>query len=310
MKKSYTTLRLFAWISIGMSLISALLIALCYFLAYDDAIGYFSVNSLFPTLSLLLVALFFCGLIGIVLSSRRFLTIPIPMESPFWLRLVSGVLALGFCGVALLDIRSSASLLAVLLGVGAAAHFLIRAAHKPSHPALSLTALCAVLRLALGLAQIYFDGEIAMNAPLKVLVQLGCVAGMLFLVRDTKGILSPAPFGLTAVALGAGALFTGIASLPSLLWTQKDLILLDRHGSILLLLFLLWIFTLARLLSVALSPLPVTEDQAPPEATAEENDCPEAEEELSEEEPTSETPETPKEGETTEETESEASDLT
>ena len=133
---------------------------------------------------------------------------------------------------------------------------------------------------------------------------------MLFLVRDTKGILSPAPFGLTAVALGAGALFTGIASLPSLLWTQKDLILLDRHGSILLLLFLLWIFTLARLLSVALSPLPVTEEQAPPEATAEENDCSEAEEELSEEEPASETPETPKEGETTEETESEASDLT
>ena len=77
-----------------------------------------------------------------------------------------------------------------------------------------------------------------------------------------------------------------------------------------MLLFLLWIFTLARLLSVALSPLPVTEEQAPPEATAEENDCSEAEEELSEEEPASETPETPKEGETTEETESEASDLT
>ncbi|MBQ9086433.1 MAG: hypothetical protein IJY47_04525 [Clostridia bacterium] len=267
-------IRIFSLSVLGMSLISILLCTLSFSLTYDDAIGYYPSDALLPKITAALLVLFALLIVGASFLFRK--KIPtLTCSDPVWIRSVSGVVFLGMSGIAVADIFSAASPLTILLGFGGAVYFLLRALGMLRPLPLILSGVCAVLRLTLFLAEVYFNGEVPMNAPLKVYLQLGCLAGMLFLVREMKTTFSPSDSPIAAVAIGLGVWLPGVASVPALISLfSGSFFETEVPHSVYLLLFL-WLYAVLRLLSLPISSHPQKTES--PSASIEE-DVPPAEE--------------------------------
>ena len=273
MKNKISHQGLFALTALILTLCGVILLTLCYLSAYDVAIGYFSADSLLPLLGTLFALLFTLGITGGAILLYRKDGKELTLHDPLWFRTVSALVGIGFLAMALTDLKASASLLPVLVGAMAAIHFLIRALKPTLHLPLVLTGIFVIVRLALAIGQLYFNWEIPMNAPVKIYLQLGAVAGMVFLLREWKATVVPSHSLLTPIALGLGTLFTGLSSLPILIARQKGALGEIAISPVPFLLFLLWIYCLARMLTLFRAPEataeePVAESEGDTEATA------------------------------------------
>ena len=281
MKNTMKLKGLFVLTTLILTLCGGILLSLCYLSAYDVAIGYFSADSLLPLLGTLLALLSTLGITGVAILLFRKSDAPLTLHDPLWFRAVSGLVGIGCLALALADLNASASLLTVGVGAVTGIHFLIRALMPNRHLPLVLTGIGVIVRLALGIGQLYFNWEIPMNAPVKIYLQLGCVAAMVFLLREWKATVTPPRSLMTLMALGLGTLFTGLSSLPILIAERKDALGGIAIAPVPSLLLLLWIYCLARMLTLTVAPkqAPITEtvpsqereDNTPPQAETEEN---------------------------------------
>lgn len=264
MKKKLSPHGLFALTTLGMSLCSIISLTLSYVTAYDSAIGYFSTGAILPSVSTVLALLFTAGIVGDAILILRTHKEPLCLENPLWLRVVSALVGVGLFGVAIIDLLSSATLFTVLVGILAGVHFLLRALKPKLHLPLTLTGIAVIVRLTLSIGQLYFNWELPMNAPLKVYLQLGCVAAMFFLLRDMKATVCPSRSLVTLLSFGLGTLFTGAASLPTLIaFLRGDLGEADIR-TVPFLLLLLWLYCLARMLTLLICPnAPHTDSESP-----------------------------------------------
>ena len=253
MNKKISPLRLFVIATLGMSLCSMIPIGLSYATAYDNHIGYFSTGTPLPTVALLLPLFFVFGAVGINLWLLRTQKDAFCLTDPLWFRIISAVVGIALLAVTVTDLLAAAPLLTVLVGAIGGIHFLLRAFKCPSL-SLTLTGIAVIARLAIAIGPIYFNWEIPMNAPVKILLQLGIVAAMYFLLQDLKISLSPSRSFITLFSIGLGSLLTGIASLPTLIaYFRGDLGEIDVLSTSLLLLFL-WVYCTCRIPTLAVSP--------------------------------------------------------
>ena len=276
MKKNFSPLGVFVLTTLIVSLCSVISMTLAYATAYGKAIGYFSTGAVMPVVAILLSLLFTAGIFGDAVLVNRTHKDPLCFGNPLWFRVVCVLIGAGFFGIALLDLRANATLLTtstlvpVLAGFFGGVHFLLRAIRPSSPLPMTLTGIAVIVRLALAIGQTYFNWEIPMNAPVKLYLQLGCVAAMFFLLRDMKTTVTPTRSLVTLLSLGLGTLFTGISSLPILIaYFRRDLGTLEIFPTPFLLL-LLWIYCLFRMLTLFTSPkeepteaTPSPEEEAP-----------------------------------------------
>ena len=298
MKHTHTQRKLFALTTLALSLCGAVLLTLCYLTAYDSAIGYFKKDAILPILTTALALLFTAGILGDAILLHRKSDAPLAVADPLWHRVVSALVGVGFLAVTLVDMMAEAPLLTLLAGLLSGAHFLLRALKPKSYLPLTLTGIGVIARLTLAIGQLYFNGAITMNAPVKVYLQLGCVAGMCFLLRDVKATVNPIRSFLTPMALGLGTFLLTLASLPTLVAESLGRMDSLDVSPVPLLLLLLWLYALSRMLTLFVTPKSgeeeSTEEAPTEEAPTEEAPTEEApaEETPNEEEPTAEESET------------------
>ena len=81
------------------------------------------------------------------------------------------------------------SFVAVAASLAAIVYFFLLSLPVKHKPGLSLAGMAVILRLLCGLAVIYFDMDLAMNSPNKIVLQIGMVCAMLFLLAEARFLL-------------------------------------------------------------------------------------------------------------------------
>lgn len=81
------------------------------------------------------------------------------------------------------------SALALLCSLAAAVYFFMLSLPRAHRPGLAFAGMAAILRLLCGIARIYFDMDLVMNSPNKILLQTAFVCLMLFLLAEIRFLL-------------------------------------------------------------------------------------------------------------------------
>ncbi|MBQ9783412.1 MAG: hypothetical protein IJW44_02720 [Clostridia bacterium] len=290
-----------------------------FFFFFDAEIGYHQANALLPILAnvqLALAVVFFA--VAAFLWFRK-TNIGYPKELSAAIRIAALPAAAGFLFRAIFVYLNRAegdklALLSLLTGIAGAGYFLLLAFNQKQESFRILSGFCAIVHLILTLASSYFNIFIQMNAPDKLMLQLGCLGGMLFLINELRAWISRPRPALYMFSTTCAALLLGVASIPSIVAYHAG-ILTDRvmmAGYYLLL--GLFLYVTVRLIVLSLRPeapeeeaeeiieaedepneVPVEEADEPQEEAVSQDTPPVAEEETApssqEEEP--ETPEEP-----------------
>lgn len=282
---------LYACVALGLTPILTVLRCLNFLFFFDADIGYYSRGAALPIISAVLgaVAILACG-VGAILWFRK-KPISYPAKPSLAVRIAAVIAALGFLvytltGLMPLSDGQSRSYLAVLCGLAAAVYFVLMACNRQKDSITVLTGFGAIVALVLALAGSYFNILVQMNAPDKLVFQLGCLAGMLFLVSEIRAIVSETRPALYLFATATGTILLGSASIPSIIAYHMGLLPnTDSLGGYYMLLGL-FVYVAVRLVTLCIrpqpAPVPVSEE------SADEEDVAETAEPLPEEEPIAE----------------------
>ena len=208
--------RLYRLVAIGLTAIASILGVLALFLNYDSLIGYYSNGAIFSiALAVVCVAsvVFFA-----VFAIFRFRGLPsaYAKKTSLAVRIAAFASAALALLLAITDLRSGASLLALLLGLGTCLYFLLMATEKAT-PALSLAfGFCTILRLVVEVARSYTDFLLPMNSPEKLWLHLAAVAGIFFLISEMRAMIAK-PYTATTLFASATAMLLGTTSALTLL---------------------------------------------------------------------------------------------
>ena len=117
----------------------------------------------------------------------------------------------------LFRVKLTVSILFVITSLGAVAYFFKRSRGEGREKALVMIfGVLATARNVCGLATVYFDMELAMNSPVKIVSQLSSIFLMIFFLYDIRWLLpeeNARPEGWFAAALVA-LIFSAVSSIP------------------------------------------------------------------------------------------------
>lgn len=117
----------------------------------------------------------------------------------------------------LFRVKLTVSILFVITSLGAVAYFFKRSKGEGREKALFMVfGVMAAVRNVCGLATVYFDMELAMNSPVKMVSQLSSIFLMIFFLYDIRWLLpeeNARPEGWFAAALVA-LIFSAVSSIP------------------------------------------------------------------------------------------------
>lgn len=216
-------LKIYAIATAVLTGLSVLLRCINLFLFLEPEIGYYDASAVLPIAERILLTasvLFFAGF-----SIACFRRCPIqsalaPKKSTRMASLCTAVLFLVFAVLCVIQKDNSALLprLLLLLSVIAAVYFLIHGgqAEIPALPRV-VTGCAVILWLLLALASSYFEETVPMNAPDKIIFQLACLGGMIFVVEEMRSFFQSLRPALYLFSASCASLLLGSAAIPSLI---------------------------------------------------------------------------------------------
>ncbi len=222
-KDSCRGLRIYAIAVSALTLVAILLRCLNLFFFFDRDIGYYTSHSILPlTETVLLVgsALFMAAYTPVFFRRVPLSYGDAPKPVLRIAVLVGVALTLCFTVIRVMTGEDASLLLRLLLvlSVIAAVYLLLHASREEVPPLPRfITGLAMIFFLLLALASSYFDVTVQMNAPDKLLFQLGCLAGMIFTVSELRLLIGKPRPALYLFSLGAAVLFLGVSSVPTLI---------------------------------------------------------------------------------------------
>lgn len=231
---------------------------------FDSSIHYYRPDSLLPILEwvVLTAGTAFAAVISF-LSLRR-LPIFAEEKQPRPVKAFAIVAAVGFLVLAASTLGTTGSLISTLLSMGACLYFLLIFGNQTKPLPLTLSGLCVIVRLLWVLAESYFDVTVPMNSPNKLILELACLSGMLFLVEELRTLISKARPALYPFSLGVTVLLTGTASIPSLLGHFAKVIDLSDLLAANVALLTLFLYAVCRLLLLTLrAPVEAIDTEEP-----------------------------------------------
>ena len=277
---------LYTLIALGLTVLTAVLGALSVMLCYDSSIGYYARGAVLPTvLSVVCVAsVVFFAVFAILRFRHR--DVAYAKNPSLAVRITAIASALAALFLAITDLRSGASILSLLLGLGACLYFLLIAT-KNATPALSLAfGVCAIFRWIIAIAISYRDIFLPMNSPEKVWLHLAAVAGIFFLISELRALIAKPYTATWFFATASATLLSATAAVIMLAGKLANRFYSDVSIVFATLFLFVAAYAGARLVSVALCPKP---EELPEEKEIEEI------EEIEESETTEKTEETEEE---------------
>ncbi len=296
------TMLLFFAVTAVLAVVSIALRALNLLFFFDADPGYYVSGAILPILEFVILGISLVLLLAgsIVLFRKK--SIAYGKRIPIGVRIGAGVGAIGFASLLLADIRNNYTLasmeeaaetgveiewLPILFGLGAMAYFVLIALNVKNEAARLLTGFCVILRVLNILTGTYFNFYVPMNAPDKLMLQLGILCVMLFLVNELRAtVATPRPV-LYLFFAGIATVILGAASLPSLIAVYTEILPYNSDVYYYFVLFGFFVYVTLRLLFLCLSP---ETDEKPETSTesAENAVLPEDSESLTESEETGE----------------------
>ena len=250
---------LYTAIGLACAVLAIALRSVNLFFFFDAEIGYHTSGALLPLLTnIFLVLTVVCFAVCAILWFRK-ADLGYPKGTPVAVRVAALPAAAGFLFRAVFVYLNRTegdkfAFLSLLTGIAGAGYFLLLAVNHRQESFRILSGFCAIVHLVFSLATSYFNIFIQMNAPDKLIFQLGCLGGMLFLINELRALISrprPTLYMLSAVC---AALFLGAASIPSIVAYHTG-ILTDRVMMAGYYLMLgLFVYVTVRLLVFSLNP--------------------------------------------------------
>ena len=240
----------FSGIALALTLISVILRLVSLLCFFDSEIGYYTAGTILPLLSNLTtaIAVLFFG----VVSLARFGNFPfVRKPASLTLRMASVLVALAFVWLSVSDLLTKRAVFPFLLGLLAAAYFVLIAVKIESPSLRVVGCIGALARILVALGHFYFDVTIPMNAPDKVLFELACAISVLFLVCDLRASLAEPRPALFRFSTATATLLLAASALPSLLAVKKQ-ILADSYTESYLLLAALFVYAAVKTVELTL----------------------------------------------------------
>lgn len=280
-----------------LTLISVVWRIINLFFFFDADIGYDASHAFSPVFAAIVMASSVIVFLVISVFLFRKAEFDYPHHTPIVLRIAAGIAAIGFLFRAVYAYANhsendSFAFLALLTGVAGSCYFIFAAFRCQKESFRILTGFCVILHLVLALATSYFNVFIPMNAPDKLIFQLGCLAGMLFLINELRAWIShPRPVWYRFSA-GCAVFLTASASIPSIIAYHTgrltDTVFMAGYYLLLGLCF----YIAVRLVTVSLhSESPVKEEQTEQSASTLHTDAAESPADRTSEKPEQETEE-------------------
>lgn len=171
------------------------------------------------------------------------------------LSLFLGSFALSFFAEKHAPLSTVFGILVLVLGIAAAVYFVLSA--LPAAPAsrVSLFGILAVLFCLVYVFYVYFDPTLALNSPIKILDQITFILLMLFFLTEGRMRFGAIRAGTYLPVAMTAALFTGAGSLGALVYAAVEGRPLYDSMMHDFFLFGAFLYVLARLVSLPLSPV-------------------------------------------------------
>lgn len=189
-------LKIYSLSVLALSLIAAIMRVLAFFTDFDERVGYFNnSNPLYSTF----IAL---AIITVIWCFSVFFTIPknvLPEENRgvgyiggfgAVFSIVASIAAVVVFAKGYTETQTVLQLIAAALFLISIGYFLLSVKGDRSQSSVqALFGIALILSLIMMLATVYFDMKVAMNSPIKVMLQLLLLALMLFFVSDIRVLL-------------------------------------------------------------------------------------------------------------------------
>lgn len=227
-KKAICSIKGFRTLALGMTALAVALRTLNLFLYHDAEIGYYRQGAVLPVVLrvLLIVATLLFAVLPFFLCER-----PTPMPKASAPTSVAAfITAAVFAVTALLRYCSSVSEMTwrsifLFLAAGLAAiYFILFANRKLNAITTLLTGFGTILWFACILVSSYFDLTVPMNAPLKLVLQLACLGGMLLMLAEMRLACAAEKKRFYLFALASATLYLCVSSIPSLIAAAAGLL--------------------------------------------------------------------------------------
>ena len=208
--------------AVGFTLISVILRVLCMLFFFDASIGYYDVGAVLPIISNIFLGVGAIGftVLAFTFFGRKNQVLEYKKASVFKIiTCVFGILAALFTSALSLPAAFGGDRLALLcaaLSFTGALYFPCACFGMKTVYQL-ITGIALIARITIMMGAYYFNQDITMNAPDKIIFCIACIFGMWVIVCEIKAIMGVVrPWIFITAAVGAAAICS-TASLPSII---------------------------------------------------------------------------------------------
>lgn len=189
------------------------------FLFFDSDIGYYTSGAVMPTVfNLFLVAsVIFFIIYSFTGEKPHTMEYRAPSAISKVLLIVPAILSASLIALNVPKVSSAPLYLALVAISVLAVFYFISDLLKLSISARALLNILLVILLTLLLAFSYFDQNVQMNAPDKILFGLACISGMLFTVSELKLVVGTPRPAIYHISVASTILFGSASSIPSII---------------------------------------------------------------------------------------------
>ena len=213
--------------ALSLAVISAILRALNIFFFFDSNLGYYKSGAALPLISNILLgvgAVFFIAFAFIYFKNDdpKYSS---PCATQVSVSVISAVTALALAAGDIInavkdmlnaDKDGRLGILTAVLSLMCALYFICALVDiKPIFKALA--GIFTIARLTFMLGASYFDQNVQMNAPDKIMFGLACVFSMLFVASELKVFVGTAKMPVYLISAALSTVFSATASIPSII---------------------------------------------------------------------------------------------
>lgn len=206
--------------ALGVTLTAVGLRTSSLFFSFDSELGYYSTGAVLPIIfnALLVVGVLFFVVISPIWFKKKSIQLPTPTATHHALSIICALICSPALVFNIIEVvkKDRHSFMFVALAILCMAYFLSDLFKFRTDIKLLLS-LAFLIDLTAVLAASYFDQNVQMNAPDKILFGIACVSAMLFIVNElrmTVGTTKPAVYLFSAAC---ASLLCATSSIPSII---------------------------------------------------------------------------------------------
>ena len=228
MKKNFTALKKGVfWGTLSFGVISAILRTLSMLFFFDSGMGYYEIGAILPIISNLFLGIGIIGVIAlaIALFGKKSMALDCGRVGPFQITgCVVGVLATLFLAVSSIPAAIGGDKLSALFSALAftGALYFPCTCLRLGNVWRIITGIALVARITCMMGVYYFNQDITMNAPDKVIFCIACIFAMWIIPCSLKAIMGVVRPWIFITAASCATTICATASLPSIIKLHAD----------------------------------------------------------------------------------------